>query len=104
VVLESRWDARLQRDVLYCAPGDMWLSADLMNTLIQGFASAGSSSAPQSPLPAYDAQLHDGIKWYCPGCGMRLNDHLECTRCGHHLRDQLHTLVELHPHRSEGSW
>ena len=101
VVLETRLDARLQRDVLYCVPGDMWLSADLTNTLIQLFASAGSASAPQSPLPAYDAQWHGDLNLYCPGCGIRLNDHGECARCGHHLRDQVLTLAELHPHRGE---
>ena len=89
------------RDFLYCAPGDMWLSADLMTTLMQRFGTEGNADMPQSSLPAYDAQLHNGWNWYCPGCGIRLNDHLECTRCGHHLRDLVYTLVELHPHRGK---
>lgn len=100
-VLESRWDAYVQRDVLCCVPGDMPMSANVTDKLMQRFGPPSSADTPQSPLPAYSALLHGGCQWYCPGCGIRLNDHLECTRCGHHLRDLMFILVELHPHRGE---
>ena len=81
----------------YCAPGDMALSAHLAAQLIQRYE--GPPSPSQSPLPAFNRQLHSSLRWYCPGCGVRLDAHLDCAQCRKHLRDLVFPLIELHPHR-----
>jgi len=40
---------------------------------------------------------------FCPGCGVRLNDQLECPRCGPHARDLVFDLVELPPLAEHGA-
>jgi len=81
----------------YCAPGEMEMSARLAGTLVQRYGET-ADSAPQSALPAFNRQIHGSLRWYCPGCGVRLNDHLECPRCGQHVRDLVFDVVELHSH------
>jgi hypothetical protein len=62
VVLESRWDGQMQRDVLCCVPpDDMPLSASLTAKLKQRFGPQARADAPQSPLPVYTALLHSGL-------------------------------------------
>lgn len=89
---------RFQDAVYYCPTGDMPTSWSLTTTLRQRYDAGCSTAVPQSPLPALSRPF--ALRWYCPGCGVRLNEHLECMQCGHHLRDLVYVLVELHPHRS----
>ena len=80
---------------LCCAVGDMSLSQKLEEILTQRY-SAGSESV--LPATVYDRQIHGGLNWFCPGCGIRLNEELHCESCRKHIRDSVRTLVELHPH------
>lgn len=94
-----------QRDMLYCAPGDMGLSPRVATVLLGRYAAESAPPSAQSPMPAFSRRLHGGLHWYCPGCGIRLNEHLECPRCTRHLRDLAYDLIELHPHRDpSGRW
>ncbi|MDP9378994.1 MAG: hypothetical protein M3Q29_02385 [Chloroflexota bacterium] len=58
----------------------------------------GSDPAAQSPLPWFSPQVHWGVCWFCPACGVRINEDLECPRCGRHLRALAFCIQELHPH------
>jgi hypothetical protein len=43
-----------------------------------------------------------GGVWYCPGCGIRLEERdglVACHECGQSLNEFLHELIELHPHK-----
>jgi ClpA/ClpB-like protein len=40
-------------------------------------------------------------RWFCPGCGVPLDESNCCPQCGHSIRDQIYPLVELHPHSDE---
>lgn len=82
---------------LTCLAGDMGLSRNVEQRLMERYA---PEAPPQSPLPLYVPQLHRSRwRWWCPGCGVRLNERQECPQCGKHLRDLFYPLVELHPHR-----
>ncbi len=54
-----------------------------------------SDPAAQPPLPA---RYRWGGRWFCPACGVRTDEDLECPRCGRHLRAFAFPLQELHPH------
>ena len=84
----------LDEDGLYrCVAGDMPLSQSMHAALTALF--------PQSvERMEHLAPHHDGAGWFCPGCGVQLDEHLSCRRCGKSLRRQIRQLVELHPHRS----
>jgi hypothetical protein len=48
------------------------------------------------------AALRWGGVWYCPGCGVRLEERdglVACHECGRSLNEFLHELIELHPHQ-----
>lgn len=81
---------------LYCQTGEMPLSEHLRDSLSARYA---KDSPPQSGLPEFKRQLHDGLRWFCPGCGNPLNKVVACDGCGKHLRDLVYSLIELHPHR-----
>lgn len=83
---------------LCCLPGEMCLSRNLRDQLERRYGAEGAG-VPQAPEPAFSPQWHGGLSWYCPGDGVRLNDHLECPQCGKHIRDLVYVLIELHPHR-----
>lgn len=93
-------DPRLPTAVFYCPSGDMPTSWNPTTVLRQRYGSDRSNEVPQSALPVFSRQFHGGHRWFCPGCGVRLNERLECEQCGKHLRDLVYVLVELHPHRS----
>ncbi len=42
-------------------------------------------------------KLQPGV-WYCPSCGIQLDEQMSCDECGKSLRPFLYELVELHPH------
>lgn len=92
--LEPRWSPWHERALLHCPRGDMGLSPAMQDALEARY----DRDAPQSPLPPFSRQLHGGIRWFCPGCGRRLDAHLACPSCGRHLRDLAYHLIELHPH------
>ena len=84
------------RNELYCVQGEMALSQALRQTFEERY---GSSPLPQSSHPPFHSLFHSSLHWFCPGDGEPLNAHLECPRCGKHLRDVVSQLVELHPHK-----
>lgn len=96
-LLIPREDTYIREGTFYCAPGDMWLSGR-MACILKLRYDAPEGDQPQSPLPAFNREFHGSLLWYCPGCGVRLNEHLECPRCGKHVRDLVYHLIELHPH------
>jgi uncharacterized Zn finger protein (UPF0148 family) len=81
---------------LTCIQGQMSLSCTVEKVLTERFA---ADALPQAPEPLFQAQLHSGLAWFCPGCGAPLNTYLECGSCNNHLRDLVGRLVELHPHQ-----
>lgn len=83
-------------DELYCEKGDMLLSKWMQQKLEQRY---GPHATPQSPNPPFDKQFHGGLHWFCPGDGEKLNEQLECSKCGKHLRDLVYPLIEVHPHQ-----
>ncbi len=88
-LLTWRADASLKRDVFYCPPGDMWMSVNLTERLLERYG---------VQEPADSVWWQGRRQYYCPGCGVRLQEGLICSRCGKSLRDLHRTLVELHPH------
>ncbi len=77
----------------------MWVSRRMTGAL-DGVFGEGSDPAAQSPLPEFSPQFHRGLRWFCPACGVRTSENLECPRCGRHLRAFVRPLVELHPYET----
>ncbi len=98
--LTWRSDSYVKRDVLYCLPGDMWLSVNLTERLLERYGAQEAADVPEATSP-YSVWWHGRRQYYCHGCGVRLHEGLICGRCGKSLRDLIVTLVELHPHRGE---
>lgn len=90
----------MQRDVFYCASGDMWMSVNLTERLLERYGTQAAADAPEA-MPPYSVWWHGRRQYCCPGCGIRLQEDLACGRCGKSLRDLLMTIVELHLHRGE---
>ncbi len=47
-----------------------------------------------------------GGVWYCPGCGVPLQERdglMMCPQCGQSLNEFLFDLLELHPHKEVAS-
>ncbi len=84
-----------QDGTLFCKRGDMPLSQAMLQQLQHQYS---TSATEQSPLPAFSEQIHASLRWYCPGCGIRLNRELVCPQCGRHMRKHVWRLIELHPH------
>lgn len=94
----ATWDSISGRmsEELYCEPGEMGL-ADRLREIFEARYLRGE---PQDPHPTYNAQLHGHLRcWFCPGCGVHLDEHGACPRCHYHQRDVSYHLVEIHPHR-----
>lgn len=75
---------------LYCLRGDMYLSQNVREILEARYGEI-------SPREPSDYKL-DHTKWWCPGCGIKVNEKLECSNCGKNYYDLLYPLVEIHPH------
>ena len=99
-LLTWRWDAYMKRDVFYCTPGDMWMSVNLTEQLLERYGAQAAADEPEFAHP-YSVWWQGRRQYHCPGCGVRLHDDFTCGRCGKSLRGLLRTLVELHPHRGE---
>ncbi len=90
--------ARRPEGELACERGDMGLSRDLERGLQESFVD-------RSRVPR-DEPLSFGIggTWWCPGCGVQAAElkpgDLRCPSCGRSLREFVHALIELHPHRN----
>ncbi len=99
-VMVGRHNSRVDADVFYCATGDMECSLHLTRRLMERYGAIKISLS----LP----RQHPGLKrhalqWYCPACGVGLNDQLECEACGKLPRDLIYQLIELHPHLGDGT-
>ena len=82
--------------VLTCVPGEMPLSQRMQQSLIECFVD-------QSRMPREaKARADVGGTWFCPGCGVRVEEkegRLVCPSCSRSLNEFLFALIELHPHR-----
>ena len=86
-----------------CARGNMYLSDDMARRLLDLFVKEIRNSA-QRP-----ASFRWGGSWFCPGCGVRLEESqgvVRCNLCGQSLDGLLlHSLIEIHPHANgDGTW
>jgi uncharacterized paraquat-inducible protein A len=99
----SRFEVRDTKrgQYLYCSRGDMGLARKLQAIFERRYV----DGEPQPPRPDFSQQIHGFLhRWYCPGCGIRLDEHGVCPRCRYHLRDLVYPLVETHGHKPvEGS-
>jgi len=84
-----------QDGTLYCKRGDMPLSQGMLRQLQHQYSTPATE---QSPLPAFAEQIHASLRWYCPGCGIRLNRERVCPQCRRHMRKHVRRFIELHPH------
>lgn len=86
--------------MFYCAPGDMEMSVNLTERLLERHGAQEAADELEA-MPPYSVWWHGRRQYCCPGCGVRLQEDLTCGRWGKGRRDLLMTLVELHPHRGE---
>ncbi len=78
--------------------GEMALSEHLASLLRERYGN-------HSPSPNHGVRSIDEHAYYCPGCGVALDDQMRCPECDLSLRDLSFPLVELHPHkRPSGGW
>lgn len=90
------WPGGRRSEAVYCAPGEMGLAPKL----VEIFTARYVHREPQGSGPAFNWQVHGHLaRWFCPGCGIQLDEQGECPRCHYHLRDVSHPLIELHGHR-----
>jgi hypothetical protein len=84
-------------DGLYCQSGDMYLSQYMEQRLINCFVF--KTEVPSS----IRFRVKVGGKWFCPECGIRLNEvdgYIRCSKCHRSINEFVHQLIELHPHRN----
>jgi len=79
--------------VLTCIAGKMPLARMVQDYLVQHFP----AQVPRSADVRVGVEL---TRWFCPGCGVPLQD-MVCPRCGGSLRSMHHSLVERHYHEGE---
>jgi ribosomal protein L37AE/L43A len=85
-------DGLTKRDgIWHCESGGLEFSASLGARLEARFKSCFKSGRkPEQPMRL-------GL-WYCPACGIPLNETTECRACGLSLHGMTRELIELHPH------
>ena len=81
-----------QGDELTCIAGDMGLSRNVENILIERYGS-------HTPSPTKNKEEPGRFPWFCPGCGVLLNSEMVCPECHISLKDLQFQLVEIHPHK-----
>lgn len=92
-------DTMVERNgVLTCVRGDMPLSPKLNQDLHDCFV-----ANTRQPIEKQHYNYRIGGTWYCPGCGVLTTEDetgaIRCPRCKRNLREFMHHLIELHPHR-----
>jgi hypothetical protein len=80
--------------VFACIPGDMMFSPMMHQAMRERF----SVDSPRREEVQIGRQF---ARWFCPGCGVPLDESNCCPQCGHSIRDQIYPLVETHPHSDE---
>ena len=83
-----------------CVRGKMELSQNMAKDLYVAFV----ERSVESPDFAFTLESGNrfGENWYCPGCGVRMQEEspgaLRCPQCHGNLGKYVRQLVELHPH------
>jgi uncharacterized paraquat-inducible protein A len=84
---------------LTCLTGEMGLSQQLEQIRLERYGR--HEPRPKQPVSTSSANN----PYYCPGCSSLLDSEMVCPDCHLSLKDQRHTLIELHPHKSaDGGW
>jgi hypothetical protein len=92
---------------LTCIRGAMGLSQQVHNMLMERFKHHSLSPRGERANTIRVYPYSDGFglmqlrPWFCPGCGVVLDEKLSCPECGTSILDLLFPLTELHPHRWE---
>lgn len=72
---------------------------ELVKALQEIFEARYVRHEPQETAPSFEQRIHGNLAlWFCPGCGVQLDEHGECPRCHYHLRDVSYHLIERCPH------
>lgn len=81
-----------------CRRGDMPLSPRLSAAFVDRYVLKS-----RAPAEHRRAAVRWGGVWYCPGCGVRLEERdgsVACHECGQSLNEFLYELIEVHPHKT----
>ncbi len=100
--------AQLIRDesgYLECRRGEMQLAQELERRLLECYVT--QVRHPREGPFTYAGKSHPiGGTWFCPGCGVAVTEQspgdLRCPKCTLSLVEFVYSLIEKHPHKSEG--
>lgn len=91
-----------QLGIFVCERGQMELSRFMAERLYSGFVS--NTEEPED-FRFTKAGYHFGAQWFCPGCGVLMNEEepgaVRCPQCRRNIGKYLHQLTELHPHAGQ---
>jgi hypothetical protein len=88
-----------------CIRGDMEMSHHLATHLFACFVS--KSEQPKEPPPLSEMRYKSGVggRWFCPGCGVSMEEQtpyaVRCPQCNRNLWQFVYEIVECHPHRRD---
>src|ERR1700733_7620074 len=80
---------------LTCLRGEMSLSERVAGVLHDRYGN-------HVPSPRHGVVSITRNPYYCPGCGIPLDDQMQCSECQLSLKDLSFDLTELHPHKRTG--
>jgi hypothetical protein len=86
----------LHHGEMACLRGKMPLSARVAAVLQERFGN-------HVPSPRHSVVTPIAGAFYCPGCGIPLNDQMHCPECQLSIADLRFDLTELHPHKTGSS-
>ena len=97
-----------------CWHGEMSLSPDMERVLTERFTAHTPSPKRAGMIPVismFPSPMKTGPRftplypWFCPGCGVVLDDKMRCPECGVSIADLQMPLLEYHSHTVPlGKW
>ena len=104
-----------QKGELFCLFGEMGIAQDIERILTERFGARQPSPKRQQFAPitiqmfpssvSRGPRFHPLYPWFCPGCGIVLDEKMQCPECGGTIRDLQSPLLERHPHLAPfGKW